>query len=181
MTKKQIYETIVSLTSELTPTKVGTMLFEAAKSEEGGKKVDEIIENFISQYSDLYLKMCNFAAKFTELYEACEDVEVFGPEKDMWKFDTALIDVSSFFALAFLTNINSQDFFAAEDSEDSESNVYLDAIEKESGSTDLAEFLGAALLSTEELDCLEYYGFNYSNTSDLLADIFAGKLKEYIE
>lgn len=97
-----------------------------------------------------------------------------------------MINAPSYFALTFLTDIDDGYLFTGEFIEigDEEyvtdDSAYLDAIEKESGSYDLANFLGSAFISEEELECLEYYGFKYSNIYDLLADVFAGKLKEYV-
>lgn len=191
MTKQQIYNAIVSLTAEIKTTDVGLKLFEAAKS--NGQKVKEVSETFMTEYSELYQKMCSFATEFNKLIEESEtgaDAEIFGPEKDekneIFVFDLNVINASSYFALMFLTGIDDSYLFTGEyleatnEEELTDDSVYLDAIEKESGSYDLANFLGIAFFNEEELECLKDYGFEYSNTYDLLADVFAGKLKEYV-
>lgn len=191
MTKQEIYNTIVSLTAEIKPTDVGAKLFEAAKL--NGQKVKEVAETFMSEYPELYQKMCSFASKFNEFIEASEDGiegEIFGSENDEEKeirvFDTNVINASSFFALTFLTDIDTSYLFNGTciefevDKYVTDDSAYIDALEEESGSSDLTDFLGAAFFSEEELEWLEEYGYKYSNIYDLLADVFAGKLKEYV-
>ena len=193
MTKKQIYETIVSLAAEITTTKVGPMLFEAAK--ESGQKVEEVCENFVAQYTDLYDKMFTFSDEFVKLIEESKtgcDAEIFGLEKneenDVWVFDSNIIKASSLFVLTFLTDIDYAYFFRGEYIEIGEDEYvtafspYFDALEEESSSSDFVDFLGNASFSAEEFESLLECGFNYSyNVYDLLADVFAGKLKEYIQ
>lgn len=192
MTKQQIYNTIVSLTAEIKTTDVGLKLFEAAKSD--GQKVKEVAETFMSEYPELYQKMCSFATEFNRLMEESEtgtDAEIFGPEKDeeneIFVLDPNVINAPSYFALTFLTDIDDSYLFTGEyievgdDEYVTDDSAYLDALEEESGSSDLANFLGTAFFSEEELECLEDHGLEYSNIYDLLADVFAGKLKEYVE
>ena len=192
VTKQEIYNTIVSLTAEIKATDVGTKLFEAAKVD--GQKVKEVAETFMSEYPELYQKMCSFASKFNEFIEANEDGiegEIFGSENDESKeirvFDTNVINASSFFTLTFLTDINVSYLFDGTyieleaDKYVTDDSAYLDALEEESDSSDLPDFLGIAAFSEEELECLEEYGYEYSNIYDLLADVFAGKLEEYVE
>lgn len=191
MTKQQIYDTIVSLTAEIKTTDVGLKLFEAAKS--GGRKVKEVSDTFITEYPELYRKMCSFTTEFNKLMEESEtgtDAEIFGPEKDeeneIFTLDPNVINAPSYFALTFLTNIDDSYLFTGEyievgdDEYVTDDSAYLDALEKESGSSDLANFLGTAFFSEEELECLRENRLEYSNIYDLLADVFAGKLKEYV-
>lgn len=191
MTKQQIYDTIVSLTAEIKTTDVGLKLFEAAKL--NGQKVKEVSEAFMTEYPELYQKMCSFATEFNKLIEESEtgtDAEIFGYEKDekaeIFVFDTSVINASSFFAFTFLTDIDAAYLFTGtyieleEDKYVTDDSAYLDAIEEESGSSDLADFLGSAFFSEEELEWLKDCGYEYSNIYDLLADVFAGKLKEYV-
>lgn len=188
MTKQQIYTTIVSITAEIKTTGVGLKLYEAAKSD--GQKVKEICETFMAEHPELYQKMCSFATEFKKLIEEIEtyeEVEVFGLEKDEEKgifvFDLNEINATSYFVFTFLTRIDDSYLFTEEyfdvDSDEG-ADKYYDAIEEESGSYDLAEFVANALFDDEEFEYLEEHGFKYSNTYDLLADIFAGKLKEYV-
>lgn len=194
VTKQQIYDTIVSLTAEIKTTDVGLKLFEAAKT--SGRKVEEISETFMKEHAILYQKMTTFVNEYTELINKSEDgtdVEIFGPIKDeeneIFTLDPEIIDAPSFFAFTFLTDIDASSLFtteyididAADDEYVTSDSAYLDAIEKESGSSDLANFLGIAFFSEEELECLEDHGLKYLNIYDLLADVFAGKLKEYVE
>lgn len=193
MTKREIYDTIVSLTAEIKTTNVGLKLFEAAKSEGNGRKVKEVAETFMNEYPDLYQRMCSFANEFNKLMEISitgTDFEIFGPEPDeeheIFVFDTNVINASSFFAFTFLTDIDTAYLFTGtfivleEDKYLTDDSAYLDTLEEEAGSVDLANFLRVASFSKEELEYLEYYGFEYSNIYDLLADVFAGKLKEYV-
>lgn len=192
MTKQQIYNTIVSLTAEIKTTEVGLKLYEAAKS--NGQKVKEVSETFMIEHSELYQKMCSFATEYNKLIEESEtgcDAEIFGLEKNeengIFVFDLNEINATSYFALTFLTGIDDSYLFTGEcievndDECTSDDSAYLDAIEEESGSSDLAYFLGIAFFNEEELECLKEHRFEYSNTYDLLADVFAGKLKEYVE
>lgn len=194
MTKRQIYDTIVALTDEIKATDIGMKLFEAAKSEGMGRKVKEVSETFKSEYPELYQNMCSFATEINKLMEESEtstEAGIFGPEKDeenqIFVLDPNVINASSYFALTFLTDIDDTYLFTGEcievgdDEYVTDDSAYLDAIEEESGSSDLANFLGTAFFSEEELKYLEDYGFKYSNIYDLLADVFAGKLKEYVE
>lgn len=191
MTKQQIYNTIVSLTAEIKTTDVGLKLFEAAKSE--GQKVKEVSETFKRENPELYQKMCSFTTEFNKLVEESEtghEAEIFGPEKDeeneICVFDTSAINASSFFALTFLTDIDDSYLFTGKIIKLDEymfllaDSAYMDALEEESGSSDLIYFLGIASFSEEELEYLAGCGFEYSNIYDLLADVFAGKLKEYV-
>lgn len=190
VTKQEIYNTIVSLTAEIKATDLGAKLFEAAKVD--GNKVKEVAETFMSEYPELYQKMCNFADEYNELIDKGIDIAIFGPEEDKEReicvFNPDLINASSFFALAFLTNIDDGYLFTGEFVEKDENHylvdgsTYLDALEEESDSTYLAEFLGDGfdIITEEHLKNLAEDGFNYSNIYDLLADVFAGKLKEYV-
>jgi len=188
VTKQHIYNTLVSLTAEIKTTDVGLKLFEAAKSD--GQKVKEASESFMAEHPELYQKMCSFATDYNKIIEESEtgnDAEIFGLEKDeengIFIFDLNVIDASSYFALTFLTGIDDSYFFKLEvdDDEDiTDHSTYLDGIEAVSGSSNLADFLGCAFFNEEELECLKEHGFEYSNTCDLLADVFAGKLREYV-
>lgn len=190
--KKHIYDTIVSLTAEIKTTDVGLKLFEAAKSD--GRKVKEVSEAFMTEHPELYQKMCSFATEFNKLIEESEtgkDAEIFGPEQDeengIFVFDANVINASSYFALTFLTGIDDSYLFTgecievADEEYVTDDSAYLDALDEESGSHDLANFLGIAFFTEEELEYLKDSGFEYSNIYDLLADVFAGKLKEYVE
>jgi len=187
VTKQQIYDTIVSLTAEIKATDVATKLFEAAKSEDGGQKVKEVRENFITQNSILYEKMMNFASEVNQLIEESEtgnDAEVFDIEQDeengIFMFDLNVIDASSYFAFTFLSGIDDSYFFTVEYYIAAGTTAYFDALEEKSGSSELVNFLAIASFIEEEFEFLEFDGFKYSNFDDLLADVFAGKLKEYL-
>ncbi len=196
MTKQTIYDTIVSLTTELKPTNIGLKLFEAAKSSEGaGQKVSEVLETFANEYPELYQKIWRFADDFNEYMSlpttSAFAGEIFGAKEDkengITVFDPNIIHASSFFAFTFITDIDEVYLFTGECIEIGENEwltddvTYLDALEEESGSTDLANFLANASFSFEEIDCLSDSDLIYDNICDLLADVFAGKLREYIE
>lgn len=187
MTKQQIYDTIVSLTAEIKTTDVGFKLFEAAKL--NGQKVKEVSETFMTEYPELYQKMCSFATEFNKLIDE-SDTCIFGLEKDeeneIFVFDPNVINVPSFFVLTFLTDIDdlylfTEEYIEVEDEEYVTSfDPYYETLEEESGSYDLVDFLGSAYFYEEELEWLKDYGYEYSNIYDLLTDVFAGKLKEYV-
>lgn len=195
MTRQQTYDTIVSLTAEIKTTDIGLKLFEAAKSGDG-KKVKEVSDTFITEYPELYQKMCSFATEFNKPIEESETFAfgfpeaIFGLKRDekngIYTFDPNVINASSYFALTFLTDVLDLYLFIGEATEvDGEfvtdDSAYLNALKEESGSSDLAKFLEMASFSEDELGCLIEVGFEYSNIYDLLADVFAGKLKDYVE
>ena len=194
MTKQQIYETIVSLTAEIKTTEVGLKLFKAAKLD--GQEVKEVSETFINEYPELYGKMCSFATEHNKLIAENEtgiDTVIFGLEKDekngIFVFNPDVINAASYFALVFLTGIDDSYFFTGEYMEVDygeenatvfDDSAYFDALEEESGSSYFVRFLGNGFFNEEELEWLKESGFEYSNTYDLLADVFAGKLQEYV-
>ena len=195
MTKQEIYDTIVSLTAEIKNTNIAFALFEAAKSEKGRRKVEEVAETFKKQYAELYQRMCSFADGFNVAIEQsltkCNG-EIFGIDEDfvdnIHVFDSNAINPSSFFVLTFLTEIRSAYLFAGSiimiksDMYLTDDAIYVDALEKESGSLELAEFLGGgAFFSEEEIEMLSNLGFSVENKYELLANVFAGKLKEYLK
>ena len=193
MTKREIYDTICSLTSEIKKTGVAEKLFEAAKSKNGRKKVKKTCENFIIENSYIYMKIMRFATDVNQLIEKSEhgkDAEIFGLEKNeengIWVFDPNVIHASSFFVLVFLGRIDDAYFFecngvfSRHKAPVFDFSVYLDALEKESGSSELSNFLVSASFTQEELECLEEYGFVYQTVEDILHDVFVGKLKDYI-
>ena len=127
-----------------------------------------------------------FANEFNEIVEnseTAEELEIFGlvrnEEKEVWVFDLNKINVSSFFIFQFLTFFDDVYLFT-EDYLNRDYNEYLDILEKESKSSELAEYCGAAYFSDEELEWLQDRGYDYSNKYDLLVDVFAGKLKDYV-
>lgn len=191
MTKQQIYNAIVSLTAEIKTTDVGLKLFEAARLD--GQRVKEVSYRFTTEYPELYQKMCDFATEFNKLVEESKtgnDAEIFGLKRDeeneIFVFDPNVINSSSYFAFTFLTGIDdsylfTNEYFEGDNGEYvTDFSAYLEDIEKESGSPNLANFLGNASFTEEELECLEDCGFEYSNIYDLLTDVFAGNLKEYV-
>lgn len=195
MTKQEIYDSLVSLTGELGALNMGKKLFDAARTGEDGQKVEEVVETFKKENPDLYQKMCKFAQEIDSTTSESDGLgaEVLGSEDDEEKgihaYDVNTISASSLFALVFLTGTDDVYLFhdidptCDEDDTEEESgwDKFLDDLEEESGSYELADFLANASFSKDELDCLEEYGYDYPNLYKLLADIFAGKLKEYTE
>jgi len=191
VTKQQIYNIIVSLTAEIKTTGVGLKIYEAAKV--SGQKVKEVSETFMTEHPELYQKMCSFANEYNKLIEESKianDAAIFGPEKDeengIFLFDLNEINATSYFVLMFLTEIDdtylyTEEFYEYEAvRERTVISEYLDIIEEESGSSDLALFLGTGFFNKEELEYWNDFGFEYSDFYELLADVFAGKLKEYL-
>lgn len=194
MTKRQIYDNIVKLTTEIKATNVGLKLFEAARL--SGQKVKEVAETFMREYPGLYKRMYDFAYEYNKLVadDCLSDVEIFGVEENeengIFVLNPNVIDAPSYFSLIFLTNIDEAYLYyqptscLSEDTTEEEwihaDDAYYDALVKETGCEDLVEFLGAAFFDEDELEWLAYRGYDYENIYDLLADVFAGKLKEYV-
>lgn len=194
MTKQEIYDTIVYLTTEIKATNVGSELFKAAMLEKSEQKVREIAYTFVRKNPLLYKKMFAFASDFNRMVEKSEtgdECVIFGlkrEEKDgFFLFDTDVIHASSFFVLTFLTDIDDSYLFTGDCIEvgDEEfitpDSAYLIAIEKESGSSELADFLALARFSEDTLEDLADYNIKATNIYELLVEVMAGELKEYVD
>lgn len=190
VTKIEIYGELVSLITEINETKIGTKLFEAAKSGDA-MKVFEVSFTFKREHTKLYKKMSQFVNNICS--EELENCEIFGKEENteegIFVFDSSKVNASSLFALAFLTDSDFDEsyLFACEvilgDDEEpkgSDMSSYFDALEKEADSYDFADFSANALFTEEELFELSENGFRYTNKYDLIVDVFAGKLKAYV-
>ena len=79
MTKQEIYERIVQLTSELHATNVAEKIFSAAK-EGDPEKVEEVFETSKEENPDLYQKILKFEEDFDSDYHVT--VNIFGSKED---------------------------------------------------------------------------------------------------
>lgn len=188
MTKKEIYYALVPLILDISDTGIGRELFEAAKSGDE-MKVVEVTSNFRKEQTMLYQKMYVFVNKLNEL--STSECEIFGlkenAEEGIFIYNPEEINASSLFALSYLTAFDESILFACDciEGEDEESitfdtDAYYDALEKESGSYDFVDFVANAMFTDEELAYLATEGFIYDNKYKLLVDVFAGKLKAYV-
>ena len=178
MTKTEIYNAIVPLIVDINDTGIAQELFEAAKSGDVMELV-RVTSNFRKEHTMLYNKMYNLANKLNGIF----DCEIFGlkedMEKEIFEYNPEEINASSLFAFHYLTSFNEVGilFVASPDVV----NVYYNALAKESGSNDFANFAAYAMFNDEELVILGSWGLVYSNKYELFVDVFAGKLKEYVE
>ena len=182
MTDKEVYDALVSLTSEIQITEIGLDLFDAAKS---GKKrnVEKICEAFSREYPDLYKKMNDFSISLNN-----HMMQSFSNDKEeslIYMYDSSIIHAPSFFALTFLTEINDLSMYSGVVIQLSNrcciigDEAYLNAIEEESGSSHLADFLGIATFSKSELAYLKNLGYDSSSVYQLLVDAYSGSIKEF--
>lgn len=182
MTGKEVYDAIVSLTSEIKATNVGLNLFDAAKSRKS-RKVKKVCNAFIGKYPELYKKMCDFSKSFDD--HMVESIARDDKETQVYMYDSNIIDAPSFFALTFFTNINDLYMLPGiviqlgNNSYIYGDEAYLDVIEKESGSSHLADFLGIASFSNDELTHLKKCGYEGTSLYNLLVDAYTGFIKEF--
>ena len=140
MTKQEIYEQIVRLTSELHDTNVVENIFITAK--DGNlKKIEEILEDFKERNPDLYQKIISFGKEYNELIDSdCLLGEIFeetGVEEGETSFDAKQIDVLSFFIFMCLANIDNYYLFSPDPKA---SRGFIKAF-KELGYEEMAEFV----------------------------------------
>ena len=188
MTKTEIYNALVPLIVDINDTGIGQTLFKAAKSGDVMELV-RVTSNFRAEHTMLYKSMFDFVNKLNELSGL--ECKIFGFEEDeeeeIFVYNPEEINASSLWALSYLTAFDESILFACnciegEDGEptDFDIDAYYDALEKESGSCDFADFAEKAMFDDEERANLAAEGFIYDNKYQLLVDVFAGKLKAYI-
>ena len=176
MTKQEIYEQIVQLTSELHATNVAEKIFSAAK-EGDPKKVEEVFETFEKEYPDLYARIVELGEEFEELQEKSVGFInpcIFGTEEDASKgiyvLNTDKIDSVSLYVLMFLADIDDFNLFAW----DSKStNMFTEAI-FEAGYQEIADFI----FSQSWTDMVGEDEGQYPTLYELLVAIFRGEFSD---
>jgi len=108
VTKQEIYEQIVQLTSELHATNVAEKIFNTAK-EGDSAKVEEVFENFKKENREFYLRILNFGASVRENLFG-KSIKLFGSRgnkvKETYVFDNNIINAVSFYALMILAEVD---------------------------------------------------------------------------
>ena len=188
MTKTEIYNALVPLIVDINDTGIGQALFKAAKSGDVMELV-RVTSNFRKEHTMLYKSMYDFVNELNE--HSVSECEIFGfkenVEEGIFVYNPEEINAASLFALSYLTAFDESILFACDciEGEDEEAltfdtDAYYDALEKESGSYDFSDFVANAMFTDEEIANLASEGFVYENKYQLLIDVFAGKLKSYV-
>lgn len=188
VTKTEIYNALVPLIVDINDTGIGQALFKAAKSGDVMELV-RVTSNFRKEHTMLYKSMYDFVNELNE--HSVSECEIFGfkenVEEGIFVYNPGEINASSLFALSYLTAFDESSLWECDSIEDEESkslildmDAYYDALEKESGSYDFADFVANAMFTDEEIANLAAEGFVYDNKYQLLVDVFAGKLKAYV-
>lgn len=173
MTKREIYEQVVSLTAELAKTKVAEEIFDSAKAGDP-IKTQEAIDSFPKKYPELYAKIVSFGKSFNKLIDESatgEDGAIFGTKSDeangIFVFDTDMIDALSFYAFTILGNMDDVYFFDNWEKDPTSEDAFFKAIE-EATNEEFAEFV-------ECYSWTDWAGDEaYATVGDLLADILVG-------
>lgn len=188
MTKKGIFYTLVALIDDINKTAIGQKIFEAAKAG-SGMKVVEVISTFKSEHTFLYKRMYQLKNMLDEM--SATEREIFGVEENekegIFVYDPEEINASSLFAFAYLTGFDESTLFSCadmvekcEESVWSDIDVFYKALKKESGSSHFVEFAAIAQFNDEQLAYLAEEGLSYDNKYKLLVDVFAGKVKAFL-
>ena len=183
MTKQEIYEQVVHLTSELHATNVAEKIFSAAK-EGDSKKVEEAFENFKKEYPDLFSRIVGFGEEYNNIVDDLENDnngEIWGDEEseededeesegeEVLVFDKNTIDSLSLYVFAFFAVIEEVMLF---DSASISFETFVSAIE-ETGYENLADFVA-------DYNWKDFVGEenDYPTIYELLVDIFKGEFKD---
>ena len=173
MTKQEIYEQIVRLTSELHSTKIVEKIFAAVKTGDL-RKVEDVFETFKKENAELYQKMVSCAEQYNKKSAtATASVEIFGMSNDenegMVIFDTSIINASAFCVFTFFGSIDEAWLFRWRTKS---SEAYVSGLKKD-GYEELAEFV----CSDSWIDWVGEVE-EYTTLYELLIEIFNGKFKE---
>ena len=169
VTKQEIYEQIVRLTSELHATNVAEKFFGAAK-EGDSKRVEEVFETFKKENLDFYLKVLNFGVAVRTISYG-KPIDVFSSEEDKengsYVFDNDTINAVTFYALMLLGGMD--EFYLFNWGTESSEN-FVKAIE-DAGYEKLANFV-------DNWSVYDYVGSSekYQTIYDCLVGIFEGDI-----
>lgn len=173
MTRQEIYEQVVQLTSELHNLGVAEKIFTAASTGEA-KNVKAVFKSFKKDNPELYERIVSFGEQLKGfVYRNTWGARIFGAEEDeqngVTVYDDNTVNAQSFYALSFFANIDEACFF---DWGTESSEVFLKAIE-ETGYEKLAKFV-TSYSWNEEVEENKTYATLY----DLLIAIFNGEFEE---
>lgn len=176
MTKRELYDKVVELTSELQKTNIAQRIFDAAM-EKDALKAQVIIDAFPEYYPKLYEKITDFGEKFNSLVEKFKVGEwhnpaIFGKKTDekneMFVFDPQVIDALSFYIFSLLAKFSNFYIFddeACDYSWGDSVESFINAIRNNTNNK-LAKFVGT-------FDSVEWIGENgkYKTVGELLVAI----------
>lgn len=152
MTKAEVYEQIVRLTADIKYSGYAKKLFEAAK-EEKIIEFNQIYEEFMEEYQDVYQQIVWFGDEFNRTIEASEKkyiYEIFGSrrnkKKKIYVFDTDYIDVLSFLMFIIYSKIDDAYLFENNTGFNVSFQFILDEL-YELGYNRLAEFISGYCFS----------------------------------
>lgn len=172
MTKQEIYEQVVHLTSELHTVGVAEKIFSAAKTGDASN-VESVFETFKKENTELYERIESFGHKFNKFIEGNEsrrDGEIFGEEECVTAFDANVVDAPSLYTLTFFANI--MEIYIIDWTTRS-SDAFVEAI-REAGYEKMAVFI--------ETESWQHHigkkDKEYDNLYELLIAIFNGELEE---
>lgn len=188
MIKKSIYNGLGSLIVDIEDTGIAQKVFNAAKSGDV-MKVIEVTSNFRKEHTMLCRKMYDFVNMLDKISPT--EREIFGikenEEKGIFIYNPEEINASSLFIFAYFTGFDESTLFSCADMLEyyeepiySDIDIFYNALEKESGSSDFARFAKVALFNEDHLAYLAGEGIVYNNKYELLVDVFAGKVKAYM-
>jgi len=175
VTKQEIYEQVVQLTSELHATNVAEKIFSAAK-EGDPKKVEEVFETFKKEKYDIHQKIVNlgkevkrFLGKSKIFQTSC----IFGTEQNeqrgIYLLDAEKVDSPNLFVIMLIAKIDDTHIFQWGCKS---SDIFVDAI-SESGYERLADFV-------ENYSWIDWVGEDngdYSTWYQLLVAVFNGEFE----
>lgn len=174
MTKQEIYEQIVQLTSELHTTNVAEKIFSVAK-EGYPKRVEEVFETFKKENPDLYVRIASLGIKFSKdmnTESKTKIINVFssekGKENGSYVFDTNIINAVDLYILLLLSGID--EFYLFNWGTESSKNL-VKAIEN-AGYIELADFVDNWSICDHVGE-----GEKYQNIYECLVGIFKGEFK----
>lgn len=165
MTKQEIYEQIVRLTSELKSINLAQRIFDAVETC-NPEEVQSVFESFKKENSIMYRGLVKFGKEFNQLELEDTDKRIFA---NGILFDENIIDALSLYTLTFFANIN--DYYLFNWTTESADRFVL-AIKK-TGYERLSEFI-------REYSWIEWIGEGteeYPDIYNLLIAIFEGKIE----
>ncbi len=171
MTKQEIYDQVVNLTSELAHTDIAIKIFDTANNG-SAEDVENAVLEFQTENPELHQKIVDFGQKCINMMNEGMDVEIFGVVEDtvrgLYVFDPILIDALSFELLTFLIEVDDSQFFSEWEDD---VQPLLDSI-VESDYDELANFL-----ELEQISKFVGSGGSYSNWYEFLVDLFAEEIE----
>jgi len=134
VTKQEIYEDVLRLTSELTASGVVDKIF-AAASRDNGRDVDSVYESYTEDNLELHERIVSFGE---EINRNVTDAEIFAAEEDQENGVTVFLEntgfARSFYVLCVFALVHEEHFFVGGRTETY--NTYEKLIDKEDQETE---------------------------------------------